>query len=202
MEEKKNVLERVEWTQYWAESCDEDKPRALLIGDSISVGYRHAVYERIKDKYCIVTISTSKAVDNTNFLKEIEFLADEEGYEYKVIHFNNGIHGYHLPTSEYAVYYEKAVKFFLDKYPEAKLILCTSTPNTIAPENVELAPWNKAIVERNEIVKALALKYGLEIDNLYAVADNNRGIIADDGVHYTIEGYEVLADKVAEVILK
>ena len=36
MEEKKNVLERVEWTQYWAESCDVNLPRVLMIGDSIS----------------------------------------------------------------------------------------------------------------------------------------------------------------------
>lgn len=195
-----NRLEDIEWTQYWAENCNKNKPFVLMIGDSISVGYRHFVYENIKDRYCAVTVSTSKAIDNRSFLKEIEFIASEEGFGYSVIHFNNGIHGYHLSTEEYALYYDEAVKFLISTYPDAQIILATSTPSTVPPDNKEFAEWNRAVAERNEAIKKLAEKYSLPVDDLYSLAVSHPEYMADDGVHFTMEGYKALGKKVADCI--
>lgn len=195
-----NTLETIEWTQYWAENCREDTPRLLMIGDSISVGYRHAVFERLHGRLGAVTISTSKAADNTSFLREIRFIASEEGFRYPVIHFNNGLHGGHLSTEAYAEACEKAVRFLRENFPEAKLILALSTPLTRGPENAAEAEENETVLRRNEKLRQLAEKYSLPVDDLYAAAAGHPEYKAPDGCHFNETGYAVLADAVVRSV--
>lgn len=197
-----NYLEPIEWTQYWAENCVVDGPRALMIGDSISVGYRGPVFQRVKEKYNCVTISTSKAIDYPSFLPEIRFIAREEGFDYKVVHFNNGLHGWRVPDDEYAAKYEEAVKFLIDEFKGAKIILAATTPVTVNGNPAEYDELNAQAVRRNDIMFALAKKYSLATTDLYSAVYDRPELRSPDGYHYNGQGYEVLADVVAAEILK
>ena len=90
-----SILEEIEWTQYWVEDTRRDKKRVLLIGDSISVGYRSEVHKRLNGEAYVTAISTSKALDNPVLIREIDFYARAEDFEYEAIQFNNGLHGDH-----------------------------------------------------------------------------------------------------------
>lgn len=195
-----NILEDIEWTQYWAENNSRSLPRILLIGDSISVGYRRPVYERISDSLCAVTVSTSKALDNSSFFGEIKFIAREEGFDYSAVHFNNGLHGFHLSTAEYAELYEKAVRLLIEEFPDAAKVLATSTPYTSGGDNLSFDEKNDIVKARNEVVFSVAEKYGLTVDDLYSVTVGNPGIKCGDGVHFHDEGYEILADSVVSSV--
>ena len=45
-------LERIEWTNYWREDS-QGKERVLLIGDSITAGYRSIVHKLLDGKLCV-----------------------------------------------------------------------------------------------------------------------------------------------------
>lgn len=192
-----NKLEAIEWTQYWSENCGADLPRILLIGDSISVGYRSPVYQRMKEKFNVTTVSTSKAIDNCHFLPEIRFLAEEEGFDYRAVHFNNGLHGWHLSTEEYRDCYRRAIEFLLEAFPGVPLILASSTPMTVGGHPEEFAERNALVLERNAVVAALAAEYSLPVDDLYGAAVGHTEYPSGDGVHFNGAGYEALADSVA-----
>ena len=195
-------LESIEWVQYWAENCTIPGPRVLMIGDSISVGYRSAVFARIREKYGAATVSTSKALDNPHFTAEIDALASSEGFEYRVIHFNNGLHGFQLSGDEYRTHYEETVRFLRDRWPDARLILAASTPVTENGRPDVLAPINEKVLERNRIAHRIAEKNGLEYNDLYALVEGDPSLRSPDGYHYNGAGYEKMADRIAALMLK
>ena len=194
-------LEQIEWVQYWAEDCTKKMPHVLLIGDSISVGYRSPVLARIGDRYGITVISTSKALDNPHFCSEIKALAEAEGFAHPIVHFNNGLHGFQLSEEVYRQEYRDAVLYLRALYPESRMILATSTPVTENGDPTTYAPQNERVLARNIIVKELAEELGLEVNDLYPVVDGDPAIRTPDGYHYDERGYERLADQIAGIIL-
>ena len=65
-ENTRNVaLETFEWDDIWYDHVpDNTKPRILMVGDSISRGYRFNVINNLNDTYHTDGWATSKAVDN------------------------------------------------------------------------------------------------------------------------------------------
>ena len=41
------ILERIEWTYTWREDCTVPAPRVLLIGDSITNGYKSVAHKNL-----------------------------------------------------------------------------------------------------------------------------------------------------------
>ena len=195
-------LENIEWTQTWFEQSEpRDKARVLLIGDSISVGYRSPVHKELGGEWYVTAHSTSKALDNPWFMEEIAMTAKQVGYTYDHVHFNNGLHGWHLSEEEYREGYEKAILGLKELFPNARISLVTST-STCKMDNgvMVLREDNDIVIARNKIVRELAAKYDLPVDDLYAVSAENNNYHGGDGVHFTGEGYNALAKQVAEFL--
>jgi len=192
-------LERIEWTQTWFEDAEPtDKKRVLLIGDSISVGYRSMVHKYLEGAWYVTAYSTSKALDNPWFMEEIALTAKQVGYTYDHVHFNNGLHGWHLSAEQYRENYEKAILELRELFPQAKLSLVTSTSTCKTEDGVlVLREDNKTVLERNAIVTELAAKYNLPVDDLYTVSAADNNYHCGDGVHFTSDGYDVLAKQIA-----
>lgn len=197
-------LETIEWTQYWSEFApDEKTPRVLLIGDSISVGYRHIVEGMLGGEYHISSMATSKAVDNPWFMDEVRLLHKQE-CDYEIVHVNNGAHGGHLDADAYEKYSDKLICALKEEFPSAKFVLALTTPvmkkDDLAAFNPE---GNARVKERNERALALAEKHGIRvIDDLYSAALSEPSLHGPDGLHFTEHGYEVLAKSVVESIQK
>lgn len=196
-------LEEIEWTNIWREEADkEDKPRVLLIGDSITQGYSSFVYRALDKKWSVTHLATSKCIDNPWLLEEIILLGKQEKYDY--VHFNNGIHGYSISDNEiYREFYRNAVRTLRENFPGAKLSVATSTILcNLIDGKMEFAKFNETIIRRNEIVYEIAAEFGLQVDDLYAVAVNNIQYLSGDGVHYKAEGYQLLGKTVADFLMQ
>ena len=92
--------ERFEWIQSWCDEADKtDKPRVLLVGDSITRGYQEIVRELLSDVCYVDYLATSYAIDNKLYSTLVEDFAKNS--DYAVVHFNHGLHGIHMSPRTY-----------------------------------------------------------------------------------------------------
>ena len=192
------MKERIEWVQSW---CDEapsnDLPRVLLIGDSITRQYQDRVRELLRGKCYVDYFSSSYAVDSPIYQTLITaFVGDSK---YAIIHFNNGLHGFHIGKSTYKSRLKKLLKTFPN---DCKVILANTTfvfeEGNVIPDKM----WGKRVSERNVAIAELSEEFGFPIENLYSVSrtiDSNGR--SNDGTHFKEEGIDILANNVVKSIL-
>ena len=188
--------EKFEWIRSWSDYApNTDKPRVLLIGDSITNGYNEHVRELLRDACYVDFFATSYTIESGVYLANVRaFLADTK---YDLVHFNFGLHGFHLERDEY----KARVRALAEEIAlEAKTLLVTSTPIRAQKSN-ELDLKNSAVIGRNEAIAEISAECGFPVDDLYTVArELPFELTAGDGYHYTTEGYKALAAVVAESI--
>ena len=78
------------------------------------------------------------------------------------------------------------IRFLQSYYKDIPLVLLLTT--TVAREEME-----PRVVVRNKVVSELAQKYSLPVVDLYKVTLENKQLLSDDGIHWTEEGYAVIA---------
>lgn len=202
-------LEHYEWCHIWHDNTnltpeqEEASKRLLFIGDSITNGSFPKCRGFLREEYTACPLNldyliTSKGIDNPDILKEIDYVFSHCKYDY--IHFNNGLHGWRFPIETYESCYEEVIRHILAVYPPEKLGLMTVTPLTVNGDTKTFR--NENVDARNVVVKRLAEKYGLDVDDLYSVVMGKSEIRTEDGFHYTDEGYVLLGRAMADFILK
>lgn len=201
--EKKEKLETYEWDNLWWEHADDrsGKDRILLIGDSISCGYRGMVNECLKGEVYADGLGTSKGLDNEAFFALIDYVIGQQK-NCKLIQFNNGLHGWHLSIQEYKECYLEFIHYFKEMYGDKKLVLALSTPVRDGGNLSRLDARNAEVIQRNQAVREIAESEGLAVNDLYAPVIGHPEFYSPDGVHLTEEGYRVLAKQCASVICK
>ena len=194
--------ETFEWTNIWYDHADDESlPRVLLIGDSISVGYSPVVTEILQGKVHVDRLGTSRSLNDPVLAKETVARLGE--YAYRVIHFNNGLHGWHLADD----IYEAALRAYTDLLQRlgqgAKLVWASSTPVTVANRTDAIDEGRNAqLLHRNARAAAVMAARGIPIDDLYALMLGKADLRSPDGYHYNAEGQQVLGKAVAEAVLK
>jgi lysophospholipase L1-like esterase len=194
-------LERYEWCDFWwEEATSQDKKRVLLIGDSITRGYRPQVNKLLQGIAYVDMLATSKAVDNPCLLREMDYILNHRGdFIYQVIHINNGLHGFHLSAAEYEHHYDQVIGYLLEHSHGAKVVVALTTPKTKEGEPAQLdAAINDKVIERNKAAERLAAKYKLELNDLYAQMLGKSDYRVADGYHYNSHGEQAQAWIVAE----
>ena len=193
------MKEQFEWIHSW---CDEnwqnDLPRVLLVGDSITHNYQEKVRELLRGVCYVDYISTSYAIDTKMYNQLVyNFMTDSK---YALIHFNHGLHGIHLSKKSYK---SRMMKLLSKIDKDVKLILATSTI-VYREENKRLdGAWMKRVRERNAAVQEIATENGCTVDDLYSVSTSiPKEYRYVDGTHYLQEGYAMLAETVAACIRK
>jgi hypothetical protein len=197
-----SVLEQYEWCDFWwQEAPQQNKKRVLLVGDSISRAYRPYVNVELKGEVYADQLSSSRALDNPAFLFELDYMLKHNNVKYDAIHFNNGLHGFHLTADQYELHLEKVIQHMLSYLDPSKVILALSTPVTKKNIPTELeAEVNNKVMDRNEAMERLALKYHLKINDQYTLMLGKSEYRADDGYHYNTAGEKAQAAIVAEII--
>ncbi len=192
--------EKIEWAQFrWNNTDDNTLPRVLLIGDSIVVGYNGGVSELLEGKANVAFYSTSKCVGDPSIYKELAYALDD--YEFDMIHFNNGLHGFTTSDEEYGKYLAEYTDALAKLSKEATLVWGMSTPITQKDNPEELdEEKNPRVIERNRLAAELMSERGIPVDDLYSLMLDRPELSAGDGYHYNDEGKKVQAQEVAEVI--
>ena len=192
--------ESTEWCRYyWYHTEDTTLPRVLLIGDSIVAGYNAQVAKQLAGIATVAFFSTSACVGDPAIYRQMNLAFT--GYEYDLVHFNNGLHGLTTTEADYANALVDFANAIEELAPAAKHIWRSSTPITVKDDPATLEPEkNPRVIERNKLAAAIMTKRQIQIDDLYSVAVNRPELSCGDGYHYNEQGNTVLAEHVAKVI--
>ena len=174
------------------------RSRVLLIGDSITRSYYPHVQERLAERYAGARIASSKCVADPTCIKELELLLGE--YEFSLIHFNNGLHGWDYSEEDYAGALAQAFDLLLAHCGVAGFIWGSTTP-VWEPDSKALAKRTERVRERNKIAAALADDRGVRVNDLFAAVVDRPELFSKDGVHFLDTGQALLGKCVADTIL-
>ncbi|XOV93601.1 MAG: SGNH/GDSL hydrolase family protein [Bacteroidota bacterium] len=192
------------------------KPKILVIGDSISIGYFPFVKEALENK-AEVFHNPGNAEHTGTGLENIEEWIGEGDWD--IIQFNWGLWDlcYRHPDSklygnrdkvngtltytveEYSANLEAIVKI-LKAQTDAKLIFVTTT---YVPEN-EGGRYEADPIRYNEAASKIMEKYSIEVNDIYekSATIHQRLGLGDDDVHYTEKGYKKLSKSINKFLLK
>ena len=187
----------------------------LLLGDSISNGYRQLVGELLAESD--ITVEWSFGGSSAQMLSGLgEWIDPRRSPD--VVHFNCGLHDaryftvartYQQPLANYKALLSGIVEW-LRTNTSAKLVWASTTPvNTERlkdyfkrnPTKVEYLRFTDDITAYNEAARAIMEAASIPINDLHAVirsATNECHV--DDGVHMAERGYELLARAVADTV--
>ena len=187
-----------------------DRPRVLIIGDSISIGYTPPAAERLAGEAELIH-NPGNGGDSDNVLANLDAWLTEANAD--VVHLNCGLHDIKLPRDS------RGLQVPLDRYRRnlaeiarrltagrALPVWATSTPVIDAPHNAvkEFDRHNADVDACNAAAGEIMLAAGIRINDLHAaaIAAGIETILAEDGVHMTAGGYAILARAVADCIRK
>lgn len=193
-----------------------EKPKILIIGDSISIGYTPYVRQVLQDK-AIVKHNQGNAQHTGTGLKKIEeWLGDEE---WDVVQFNWGLWDlcYRHPDSKTQGKRDKVkghITFTVDQYAtnldslvtllklktNAELIFVTTS---YVPDN-ESGRFKDDAIRYNEAAKTIMKKHSIKVNDIYVTSlkiHEEHGKASND-VHYTDAGYKELGNMIADFLEK
>lgn len=196
-----------------SESRDSRKPRILILGDSISIGYMSPL-KSLKGTQWEIQHNPGNARYTQYGLANLDkWLGDDR---WDVIHFNWGLHDlcYRHPESkvpgkrdkvngilttgldEYELQIEQIVKKL--RRSRAKLIWASTTP---VPEN-EPGRFAGSELLYNQRAHKVMDKYGIAINDLHGKINHQFNNLSrgKGDVHFTAEGSKILADLVSKAI--
>ena len=187
--------EATEWSIHYAYDTQvTDKPRVLLIGDSICNGYDGAVRDRLAGQVNVSFWASSKCVTDPDYFRELDFMLDARPYD--IVCFNNGLHSLNTNRDEWDAAYASAVAFILAKLPDAKLSLTLSTP-------LKDAALTAVSVSLNETVARIGVNRNLPTIDLFSAMNGlDRDKFWTDTYHFRAEAIAIQADMIAEHVLK
>ena len=197
-----------------------EKPRVLLLGDSISIGYTAHVQELLKNQAVVRRpMRDARRPENcsgtTYGITRIDDWLKIDGGKWDVIHFNWGLHDLKRvdpetkknsnkatdPHQAAPDVYEKQLRKIVAKLRAtgAKLIFATTTP---VPEG-GVKPYRgvQDVVRYNKTAKQIMAENEIAVDDLYSrILPELKQFQKPKNVHFTPEGSRFLAKQVARSI--
>ena len=187
--------EEIEWT--WdvrPPQRDASLPNVLLVGDSITRNYFPEVTRQLKGIANVYLMANSICVGDPRLPEELISFAKMEGVPFRVVHFNNGMHGWDYSETEYKAGFATYLSALRQIAPDAAFIWATTTP---VRKEKEPGPTNARINARNEI--ALTFVHDMAVDDQHALMAKHADLYHDD-VHFNDEGSNMAGDAAAQTI--
>jgi lysophospholipase L1-like esterase len=190
------------------------KPKILIIGDSISIGYTPFVKQFFADTALVVHNPGNAEHTGTGLEKIREWIGDGD---WDIVQFNWGLWDlcYRDPAStvqgnrdkvngritwtveEYRANLDSLVTI-LQRSTKARLIFVTTT---YVPEN-EAGRFQEDVLKYNDAAKKVMEKHSVKVNDIY---EESRRIqreygLGPDNVHYSKEGYRALAELIIDYL--
>jgi len=194
----------------------EQKPRVLILGDSISIGYTPSVEDLLQDQ-AVVVRPKGNCQGTNHGVKQIDRWLKVDGGDWDVIHFNFGLHDIKRidpktgkassspdhPRQADLETYEKQLREIVAKLKAtgATLIFATTTP---VPEGGVRPHRDIEDPERyNTAAKKIMQENKIAVNDLYGFAASRLAEIQRPvDVHFTKQGSELLGEQVVEAVKK
>ncbi|MCK0155789.1 SGNH/GDSL hydrolase family protein [Cellulophaga sp. F20128] len=193
-----------------------EKPKILIIGDSISLGYTPFVTETLKE-VAIVTHNPGNAQHTGTGLERLEKWLSNTDYD--IIQFNWGLWDLCYRHADSKVYGNRdkingKVTYTIEEYTKnleslvailkeksnAKLIFVSTS---YVPEG-EAGRYVKDPQRYNKVAKKVMKKHGILVNDIYKTSKkiHQTEAQAPGDVHYTKAGYKELARSITKVLHK
>ena len=177
-------------------------PRVLIIGDSISIGYAATVRKQLEGKAIVDHWATPLWVTHAGIHPGLEKAVGE--YQYAVIHFNHGLHGWQKDRTPEGSYEPAMRRYIVTMKRWAKgatVIWGSTTPMTVKGNPEQLDPENNPMILRHNAIAAKVMKKnGIVVNDLYAQVVNHPEWSRKDRFHYNGNGSKQLGQTVAAAI--
>jgi hypothetical protein len=188
--------ERIEWCDIWFTDAEkEERPRVLLIGDSIVRGYFGPVEKALGDMAYCGRLTTSRSICDPVFFQELRLVLSQ--YKFDVIHFNNGLHGWGYTEEAYAAAFDKFLRVLREESQGAQLIWASTTP--VQPGS-GMGERQGRVAKRNSIASERVAKAKIPTTDLNARSLEHPEHFSKDGVHFSAQGKDVQSKAVAKAI--
>jgi len=199
------------------------KPKVLLYGDSISIGYSSMVRNTLENKATVIRLFKNGGSSH-NFIPNMDKLRDtmfqphlENGWDFTwdVIHFNIGLHdlkylkgknlnkkGKQVSSIEvYKTNLDEICTYLKSEFPKAKLIFATTTP---VPEGAKGRFEGDSIKFNKAAIEVLANYPDIDVNDLYSFTKPNVKTWRQEpgNVHYNALGNEKQGEEVSKVIAR
>lgn len=167
----------------------DEKPRILLVGDSICWGYHAEVQQELGEDYYVDVIALSFDSADPQLLPCLNILLDQ--YDYDIVHFNVGIHtSPHEAQTSYRDNVYNILKTIRDGHPDTQVVFATTT--TVTLDNSPSADINQL----NRWGTEAAQELGILVDDLYSLVIRERPQKGDQ-YHFSDQG--PLARQIAQM---
>jgi hypothetical protein len=175
---EKMIAEKIEWT--WEVTPDHRRPELpdiLLVGDSITRNYFPAVTQDLAGKANVYLFATSASLGDSRLAAQLREFFTMANTHFRVIHFNNGMHGWGFTEPEYKEAFPALLSALQTGAPGAKLIWANITP--VRKDNPEGAT-NARIAVRNEIAATIMQQQQIPVDDQHTVIQQHPDLYNDD----------------------
>jgi hypothetical protein len=193
-----SIPEEIEWTwEVRPAHPDAKLPNVLLLGDSISRNYFPQVTKDLEGVANVYLFAASTSVGDPRLAREISEFAVMENVHFRVVHFNNGMHGWGYTESQYKAAFPallKSVRGLVGK--DGSLVWANITP--VKP-NAFNGATNPRIDERNAIALAVVSANKVPVDDQHTLMMKHLDLY-EDTVHFNPAGAAIMGDQAAETI--
>lgn len=196
---KKSIAEKIEWT--WEVTPDHVQPglpNVLLLGDSITRNYYPEVVKELDGKANVYLFSASTSVGDPRLPEQLKEFFKMVNVKFRVIHFNNGMHGWGYSETEFGENFSAYIKAIRKDAPKAKLVWANITP---VPKDDPTAQTNARIEARNSITEPIVAAAKIPLDDQWALMKKHPEMYRDN-VHPSEEASKLQGKQAAEAIEK
>lgn len=193
-----SIPEEIEWTwEVRPPHPDPALPNVLLLGDSISRNYFPDVTKNLTGIANVYLMASSTSVGDPRIEAQVEEFAKMEKVRFRVVHFNNGMHGWSYTEAQYKSAfpgYLHAVRALIEK--NGTLIWASTTPVRSDADN---GATNPGVQERNRIAHHFVEAAGIPTDDQFSLMQQHQDL-HEDSIHFNSAGAKIQADQVTAMI--
>ncbi|SEG57489.1 GDSL-like Lipase/Acylhydrolase family protein [Bryocella elongata] len=189
--------EEVEWTwEVRPGHVNASLPNVLLVGDSITRNYYPEVQRELVDEANVYLFAASTSVGDPRLRHELLEFASMERVPFRVVHFNNGMHGWTYTEDEYRAAFPGYLRALHKVAPKATFLWGSITP--VKAED-KPGPTNARIEERNKIALSFVRPAGIAVDDQYQLMTHHGDQYADH-VHFNAAGAVIQGQQATQLI--
>lgn len=193
-----SIPEEIEWTwEVRPPHPDAKLPNVLLLGDSLARNYFPQVTKDLAGMANVYLMASSTSVGDPRLPWEIREFAAMEHVHFRIVHFNNGMHGWGYTEAQYKEAFPEFLRTVHSLVARnGALIWATTTP--VKPQAFNGAT-NDRVDARNAIARIFIYAAHIPVDDQHALMMQHQGMYQDT-VHFNTAGSNLMGDQAEAMI--
>jgi lysophospholipase L1-like esterase len=197
-----SIPEEIEWTwEVRPPHPDPKLPNVLLLGDSLSRNYFPQVTRDLAGVANIYLMASSTSVGDPRLPHQIREFAAMENVPFRIVHFNNGMHGWGYTEAQYKAAFPEFLRTVrslvgMNAGKTGALIWANITP--VEP-NAFNGASNGRIDARNATARSFIDAAHIPIDDQHTLMLQHQNL-HQDTVHFNTAGSNLMGDQAAATI--